>query len=181
MTGVKQGCFKVENIITTNFDTLLEEEFKNQNIPVNSISIVADSHIQENYNDNINIIHLHGIWDKGDSMHTKNQLQTCRERIEISLQNLINDQTVVIIGYSGWKDSFNRSLATAVINNKSGYDLLWCFFEKTDAVIEKNEEALFRQLSDAISRGRIQFFNGIDCNSVFSKLSAISELKKKKC
>ncbi|HIF9126695.1 TPA: SIR2 family protein [Photobacterium damselae] len=179
VTGVKEGNFKVNNIITTNFDTLLEEEFENQNIPVNSMSIVADSHIQDIPNGNINIIHLHGIWKNGDSMHTKNQLQLGRGRIESSLQNLLSDQTVVIMAYSGWEDSFTRSLATTVTNNKSDYDLLWCFFERNDAVIEKYEQELFRKLADAISRGRIQFFSAIDCNSVFAKLSTISEYKKK--
>jgi len=179
VTGVKEGNFKVNNILTTNFDTLLEEEFENQGIPVNSLSIVADSHIQDISNGNINIIHLHGIWDNGDSMHTKNQLQLGRERIESSLQNLLSNQTVAIMAYSGWEDSFTRSLATTVVNNKSNYDLLWCFFEKSDAVIEKNEQDLFNKLADAISRGRIQFFNGIDCNAIFAKLSTVSQLKKK--
>lgn len=179
VTGIKKGNFKVNNIITTNFDTLLEDEFENQNIQVNSLSLVADSHIQNIPNGNINIIHLHGIWKNSDSMHTKNQLQLGRERIESYLQNLINDQTVVIMAYSGWEDSFTRSLATTVINNKSNYDLLWCFFEKNDAVIEKQEQELFKKLADAISRGRIQFFNGIDCNNIFSKLSTVSVFKKK--
>ena len=130
-------------------------------------------------NDNINIIHLHGVWDRGDSMHTTTQLQSDRKRIETSLQNLISDQTVVIMGYSGWEDSFTRSLAASVINNKSEYDLLWCFFEANDAVIEKDEKELFNKLGDAIRRGRIQFFKEIDCNSVFALLSKVSELKKK--
>lgn len=180
VTSVKQGCFNVGYIITTNFDTLLEEEFKNQGIPVNSASIVADSYLQDSNDGRIKIIHLHGVWDRGDSMHTTTQLETSRDRIESSLQNLIDDQKVVVMGYSGWKDSFTRSLATAVKNNKSKYDLLWCFFEKTDAIIEKNEEALFTNVSDAMSRGRIQFFKGIDCNSVFSKTSLVSATKKKR-
>ncbi|MCG9540162.1 SIR2 family protein [Vibrio parahaemolyticus] len=179
VAGIKEGNFKVNNIITTNFDTLLEEEFENQGILVNSVSIVADSYINDTPNGLINIIHLHGIWNNGDSMHTRNQLQLARSRIESSLQNLLSDQTVVIMAYSGWEDSFTRSLATTVINNKSNYDLLWCFFEQNEAVIEKHQQELFQKLSEAISRGRIYFFNGIDCNSVFAKLSTISELKKK--
>ncbi|EKO3839710.1 SIR2 family protein, partial [Vibrio harveyi] len=180
VTGIKQENLLVNNIITTNFDTLLEEEFTNQGIPFNSFSVVADTQFHDEINENINIIHLHGSWDRGDSMHTTTQLQSSRERIESSLQNLIGDQTVVIMGYSGWEDSFTRSLAATVINSKSEYDLLWCFYEQNDAVIEKNEKELFNKLVDGISRGRIQFFKGIDCNSVFSQLSQVSELKKKR-
>jgi hypothetical protein len=179
VTRVKQSDFPVDNIITTNFDTLLEEEFKNQGIPFNSFSVVADTQFHNDVNDNINIIHLHGSWDRGDSMHTTTQLQSSRERIEASLQNLISDQVVVIMGYSGWEDSFTRSLAAIVINSKSEYELLWCFFESNDAVIEKNEGELFKKLSDGISRGRIHFFKGIDCNSVFAQQSKVSVLKKR--
>ena len=180
VTGIKHSNFPVHNIITTNFDTLLEEEFTNQNIPFNTFSVVADTQIHDHVNDNINIIHLHGVWDRGDSMHTTTQLQSDRERIETSLQNRISDQTIVIMGYSGWEDSFTRSLAATVINNESDYDLLWCFYEPNDAVIEKKEKELFKSLGDAIRRGRIQFFKGIDCNKVFAEMSKVNEIKKKK-
>jgi len=179
VTGVKNGSFPLNNIITTNFDTLLEEEFTNQGIPFNLFSVVADTQLHDEINDNVNIYHLHGVWEKGDSMHTTTQLQSGRSRVETSLQNLISDQTVVIMGYSGWEDSFTRSLASIVINNKSKYDLLWCFYESNDADIEKYQVDLFNKLGDAITRGRIQFFKGIDCNNVFEKLSNVTELKKK--
>jgi hypothetical protein len=180
VTGVKNEKIPVNNIITTNFDTLLEEEFTNQGISVNSFSVVADTQLYDEVNGNINIIHLHGVWEKGDSMHTTSQLLSNRERIEASLQNLISDQTIVIMGYSGWEDSFTRSLASTVINNQSKYELLWCFFESIDAVIEKQQVELFNKLRDAITRGRIQFFKGIDCNSVLAKLSKVSAFKKKR-
>ena len=73
-TGVKNKNYRVTNIITTNFDTLLEEEFKAQGIRYNSYSIVSDTQLPEPANDSINIYHLHGIWDRGDTMHTTNQL-----------------------------------------------------------------------------------------------------------
>ncbi|WP_220496460.1 SIR2 family protein [Pseudoalteromonas sp. SG43-1] len=179
VSSVKNKNLHVKNIITTNFDTLLEEEFTNQGIHFNSFSIVADTQLDDEINSNINIIHLHGIWDRGDSMHTTSQLNSVRDRTETSLQELISKQTIAILGYSGWDDSFTRSLASTVINNKSNYNLLWCFFEANDAVIEKYQIALFNKLKDAITRGRISFFKGIDCNDVFKELSAVTELKKK--
>ncbi|MEZ8094281.1 SIR2 family protein [Photobacterium swingsii] len=179
VTGVKNKNFRVTNIITTNFDTLLEEEFKTQGISYNSYSVVSDTQLPEPANDSINIYHLHGIWDRGDTMHTTNQLQSSRERIETSLQNIIGDDLVVIMGYSGWEDSFTRSLASVVINPKSMYDILWCFYESDAAAIEYSKQDLFDSLDDAITRGRVQFFNGVDCNAVFDKLSQANEFKKK--
>ncbi|HHP0489159.1 TPA: SIR2 family protein, partial [Vibrio harveyi] len=45
VTSIKNGNIIVNNIITTNFDTLLEEEFNNQDILFNSFSVVADTQL----------------------------------------------------------------------------------------------------------------------------------------
>ncbi|WP_258177781.1 SIR2 family protein [Photobacterium iliopiscarium] len=179
VSGIKNNNFSVSNIITTNFDTLLEEEFKNQGIPCNSFSVVSDTQLQENINSNINIYHLHGIWNMGDTMHTTTQLQQSRARIEMSLQSLVGDDLVVVMAYGGWEDSFTRALATVVINSTSEYDILWSFFEPDPAKIEYSRKDLFDTLDDAISRGRVQFYLGIDCNSVFDKLGKVTSFKKK--
>lgn len=179
VTSVKNGNIVVNNIITTNFDTLLEEEFANQGILVNSFSVVADTQLQNDINENINIYHLHGSWERGDSMHTTNQLQSNRDRIEVSLQNLIGNQTIVVMGYGGWDDSFTRSLASAVINTQLNYDILWCFYEDNESILREKEASLFERLSDGISRGRIQLYKGIDCNKVFENLAQVSALKKR--
>lgn len=179
VTGIKNGNFRVNNIITTNFDTLLEEEFKNQEIPFNSFSVVADTRFPKKINGEINIYHLHGIWEQGDSMHTTSQLKQSRSRIEMSMQNLVGSDLVVVMAYSGWEDSFTRALAKAVTNTESEYDILWSFFEPEPAKIEYNRKELFKTLEDAITRGRVQFYSGVDCNSTFAKLSKVTALKKK--
>ncbi|MFT6901450.1 MAG: hypothetical protein ACJAXS_001641 [Colwellia sp.] len=179
VSGVKNKKFRVDNIITTNFDTLLEEEFENQGILCNSFSVVADTQLLNKVNENINIYHLHGIWDRGDTMHTTSQLQQGRARIEMSLQNLVSDDLVVVMAYSGWEDSFTRSLATVVTNSNADYDLLWSFYEPEPAKIEYDRQDLFTTLEDAISRGRVQFYSGIDCNITFDKLCQVNGLKKK--
>jgi len=179
VSGIKNNNFSVDNIITTNFDTLLEEEFNNQGIPFNSFSVVADTQLQNKVNDNINIYHLHGIWNRGDTMHTTSQLHQSRSRIEMSLQNLVGDDLVVVMGYSGWEDSFTRALATVVTNSNANYDILWSFYESDPVKIEYDRKDLFSTLEDAIARGRVQFYRGVDCNTTFEKLSQINELKKK--
>ncbi|EKO3516327.1 SIR2 family protein [Vibrio fluvialis] len=179
VASIKSGNIVVNNIITTNFDTLLEEEFRNQEIQCNSFSVVADTLLPNDVNDNINIYHLHGSWIRGDSMHTTNQLLSNRERIETSLQNLIGNESLVVMGYGGWNDSFTRSLASAVINTQSNYNILWCFYEGNNAVIEQREASLLNRLSDGMIRGRIQLYKGIDCNKVFATLAQVSAIKKR--
>lgn len=180
--AVKNKSFHVKNIVTTNFDTLLEDEFRNQGIDCNSYSLVNDTHFQVNVNDLVNVFHLHGKWNQ-DSMHTLNQLQVKRSSIEISLQNLVKDDLVVVIAYGGWEDSFARALANVVTNPMLDYQILWTFFEYEDAIILSKRDDLLNSLKDAITRGRVNFYKGIDCNSVFEKLyegkDEVNELKKK--
>lgn len=177
--SVKEKKIKVKNIITTNFDTLIEEQFKNEGIDYNSISIVSDSNILNNSNGFINIIHLHGVWNEGDTMHTKNQLESKRDKIEASLRNFLAEQHVVVMAYSGWVDSFTRTLANIVNDDKAEYNLAWCFYQAESGVIDRNAKGLIESLTPAINRDRIQFFKGIDCNNVFANLLSEVDSKKK--
>lgn len=167
---IRDGKIKIKNILTTNFDTLIEEAFKNEGIAYNSISTVSDSNIQENSNGYINIVHLHGVWDRGDTMHTKNQLESKRDRVEASLRHYFTEQHIVIMAYGGWDDSFTRTLTNIVKDDKADYNLAWCFYQKEDGVIDRDNKEFFDDLESAISRDRIHFFKGIDCNNVFSGL-----------
>ncbi|WP_188052463.1 SIR2 family protein [Vibrio harveyi] len=176
--SIKDEKIKVNNIITTNFDTLIEEQFENEGINYNSISIVSDSNIIDNSNGFVNIIHLHGVWNKGDTMHTRNQLEAKRDKIEASLRSHLSDNHVVIMAYSGWTDSFTRTLASIVNDEKAEYKIAWCFYEKESGIIDRNNEGLFETLTPAINRDRIQFFKGIDCTKIFSNLSSELSLKK---
>jgi hypothetical protein len=167
---IKSEKLKVRNIITTNFDTLLEEALKKENILTNSISIVSDSNINQNNNGLINIIHIHGVWDKGDTMHTRNQLNNAREKIEASIRHLLTNNTIYIMAYSGWEDSFTRTLSTIVNDDKADYALAWCFYEKNDNDVKADNEELFLKMRDAVSHERIQFYKGIDCHTIFQNI-----------
>lgn len=168
---IERGELNVKNIITTNFDTLIEEQLKNRGIPYNSYSIVSDSNFLETDDDRLNIFHIHGAWDRGDSMHTRNQLEASRGKIESSLKRLLGSEHVVIMGYSGWEDSFTRSLVSIIDDDKAEYNVAWCFYEQEDGVIERGCSELFKNLKGAIVRDRISFFKGVDCTRLFKYYS----------
>lgn len=176
--AIKDNKIDVKNIFTTNFDTLIEEEFKNAGIAYNSISVVSDSDINDNSNGYINIIHLHGVWDKGDTMHTKNQLEAKRVQIEASIRNCMTDGHLVVMAYSGWQDSFMRSLAEIVNDAKAEYNFAWCFYEPDEDKINLKERSLFDSVLPAIQRDRIQFYKGIDCNEIFNDVNHLPPSSK---
>lgn len=169
--------YKVANIVTTNFDTLLEESFKKRSAQVNSYSLVSDSHIPSTLNDEMKIVHIHGVWDKNDSMHTHSQLSVKRDKIEGSLHELFINTSVIIMAYGAWEDSFTRTLSNIVNHPNADYNIAWCFYSDSNEKVNEDFEKWFDTLSPAITRGRIQFYKGIDCN-VFFESETLSPQKK---
>lgn len=169
---------KVKTILTTNFDTLIEEELDNLGINHNSISIVSDSTIPKNSNDLPTIVHLHGKWSEGDTMHTESQLRNNREKIQNSIRNIISKDNVYIMAYGGWEDSFTRTLASIVHDNDANYEISWCFYDTNAEYLDSNNTELFVKLSPAADRGRVKFFKGINCHTIFNSVDL--ELAKKK-
>lgn len=177
--SIKDNKLKVKYIITTNFDTLIEEALAEENILYNSISIVPDSNINDNANDLLTIVHIHGVWNKGDTMHTRNQLAQRRSKIEESIRNILENQTTCIMAYGGWEDSFTRTILDIVNNNQFKYSLIWCFYADKDDVVSRDYGHLEEKLKDAISRERIQFYKGIDCTTIFNVFNQeVIEVKK---
>jgi hypothetical protein len=176
---IEDGKCIVANIVTTNFDTLLEESFKSRSLSSNSYSLVSDSHIPSAQNDELNIVHIHGVWNRNDSMHTHSQLSVKRDKIEGSLQELFLNTSVVIMAYGAWDDSFTRTLSNIVNLPNADYNIAWCFYSDAVDMIEEDFDKWFDKLSPAISRGRIQFFKGIDCLTFFESEQHPGSLKKK--
>ncbi|MCU6213090.1 SIR2 family protein [Morganella morganii] len=169
---------KIKTILTTNFDTLIEEELDNLKVIHNSISIVSDSPILKNSNELPTIIHLHGKWDQGDTMHTENQLSHNRERIQNSIRNIISSENVYIMAYGGWEDSFTRTLASIVHDNDVNYEISWCFFKSNSESLDRENRELFTKLAPATERGRVKFFKGINCQVIFNNINLESAKKK---
>ncbi|WP_421589408.1 SIR2 family protein [Rahnella aceris] len=176
---IKDSKCKIANIVTTNFDTLLEESFKNHSLTPDSYSLVSDSHIPCVQNDEFKIVHIHGVWNKNDSMHTHSQLREKRDKIEGSLHEIFLNTSVVIMAYGAWDDSFTRTLSNIVNIPNADYNIAWCFYSDTVDKIEEDFEKWFEKLSPAILRGRINFFRGIDCSTFFEP-EQNSGLQKKK-
>lgn len=177
--AIKKGKLNVKYIITTNFDTIIEEALAEEGILCNSPSVVSDSNISDNANKLITIVHIHGVWNHGDTMHTRNQLENKRGKIEESLRNIIESGPLCVMAYGAWEDSFTRSLTNILKNNLSTYSLIWCFYAENAGTIDRESKHIINMLEDAISRERVQFYKGIDCRSIFSDINAEVNTSKK--
>lgn len=159
-----------KNILTTNFDSIIESHLERINKKGNSVSIIADSNINLSSNELINIIHLHGIHGRGETMHENNQLIVPRHKLEASIRHMLSTNEIYIIGYSGWEDSFTRTLADIVNDSEEKYSIVWCFYQNSDQDIQSAYDHIFTILEPAISRGLVRFFKNVDCNNLFEQV-----------
>ncbi|HDX8348268.1 TPA: SIR2 family protein [Aeromonas veronii] len=163
----------IKNILTTNFDPLIEEALKRKGIKCHSLYVTGDSKI-DNFTSNnerlLNVIHLHGFWE-GDTMHTPSQLQSDRLQLKSSLRSYLSDTNLYVIGYGGWDDIVNETLIDLVHEPKSNTNIKWCFYDAdTELIIRKNKR-LFDNFSPFITQGRFAAFYGIECENLFKVIS----------
>ncbi|MDU3914075.1 hypothetical protein [Kluyvera ascorbata] len=112
-------------------------------------------------------------------MHTHSQLSVKRDKIEGSLHELFLDTLVVILAYGAWDDSFTRSLSNIINLPNADYNIAWCFYSDKLDRIEEDFEEWFEKLAPAISRGRINFYKGVDCTTFFESETHMDSQKKK--
>ncbi|MGL5844192.1 MAG: SIR2 family protein [Aeromonas hydrophila] len=163
----------IKNILTTNFDPLIEEGLKRKGIKYHSLHVTGDSNI-DNFTSNneskLNVIHLHGFWE-GDTMHTPSQLQSDRKKLKNSLRAYLSDTNLYVIGYGGWDDIVNETLIDLVNEPSSKTNIKWCFYDSDTELIIRNNKNLFENFKPFITQGRFSAFNGIECESLFKNIS----------
>jgi|GEM_PF-6058456 len=160
-------------VITTNFDPHLEIAVRlaggqpfTQWIDIDGkIATIEDSGA-------IETVHVHGLWRRGDTLHTVPQLTRPRPMLAGSLREALRGHTVIILGYSGWPDAFSRTLlAQAHEREYVGMDIIWCHYGPfTEADVERE---LFRELAEGNST---VVYEQVDSNIVLPEvLSAYSK------
>lgn len=125
------------------------------------------------------IVHLHGFWRQGDTLHTTKQLQHSRPLLKGDLKKALSDVTLVVLGYGGWSDVFTKTLLDLVNDSDLSIDILWTFYSADEQIIKSNNAELlecFRKFPNS----RVQFYKGVDFNVFLPKLEAalISEEEK---
>jgi hypothetical protein len=117
---------------------------------------------------NIEVVHVHGFWRRGDTLHTVHQLTTPRPQFGGSLREALKGHAVVVVGYSGWPDAFSNSLRDRVSEGQYlGMSLIWCHFGEVKQAIEGN--TLLETLSTSNAAA---FYEQVDANKSLPHLLA---------
>lgn len=149
--------------LTTNFDPLLKLAVARQGGTCVPVTIPVNGGIPGIHMDACSLIHLHGRWDSGETLHTN--LNARRGPLESSLRALISKSTIVVLGYGGWEDVFMNSLKQLVAEGDR-CEVLWGFFDLDMDKIRRQ-----RSILSLVRAGSgVTFYRGVDTNRFFLKL-----------
>lgn len=170
---VNSDRIKINSIITTNFDPLLELCFDKNNIDYQSYTLSGDGSLPRSTmssKNNLNIYHIHGFWRGDDTLHTDEQLTSERAMLSASIEEVIGETSVLVIAYGGWDDVFLNSLKKSLNHQKIKANIMWCFFEIDPAKVNNNNTVLFDKLSKGLNGNKVRFYCDINCKFFFNDL-----------
>lgn len=154
-------------VITTNFDPHIEIAIKRAGEQPQVRWLDQDGRIEPGEAaGNIEVVHVHGFWRRGDTLHTVHQLTTPRPQLEGSLRESLRGHVVVVVGYSGWPDAFSNFLRDRALEQRFlGMSVMWCHFgEITQAILQNG---ILRQLSHSSAA---VFYERVDANEHLPKV-----------
>ncbi len=171
---VKDSAFAPGPVITTNFDPLLEIAVRRAGGVAVAQTLDADGRLGAiETGGGVLVVHIHGFWRSGDTLHVGPQLTRSRDLVQASLEDLLRERTVLVTAYGGWDDAFTGALVEAVRRHRQGdLDVLWTFFENQDADIQARYPRLLARCESV--PGRVSFYRGIDCEILFDQLLRVS-------
>lgn len=161
-------------ILTTNFDPLLSVAIKKNGGTSFQTVLSSDGSISQNRQRDLNtkqIIHLHGYWCESDTLHSPLQISSNRPKLKSSLSKVLENHTLLVLGYGGWDDVFMESLKDIMLDEDSKVDVCWAFFESDKDIINKKYKKLLETVQPAIIRGRFRGYGGVECNDFLEKLN----------
>jgi len=166
-------------ILTTNFDPLIEICLSAAQRCWFSMYLHGDGSLQYSRGSGVSVVHLHGHWTRSDTLHTTQQLKQPRPKLLGSLKaQLQQDTTLIVIGYGGWPDVATAALASIIDEDQPRYDIVWCFYSKSEEHIKKENRSVINMMKTANQRGRGHCVLGVDANEFMSKL--LEDMRKEK-
>lgn len=157
--------------LTTNFDPLLSLAVQRQDFPCYRSSLSRDGSLNQTQGDGCHIVHLHGYWrGSGDTLHTPKQLTQPRSKLKVSLMDLLRNNIVVPIAYSGWDDIFTKTLLEVMEEDESKIEVLWAYYGANDADLISQNQAQISSFESGLASGRLCLYKGVDVGLFFKDL-----------
>ena len=159
-------------ILTTNFDPLIKVAIHCAKGRVAQSILHADGSLGDFKPETGDhwLIHLHGYWTGSDTLHTPIQLTSDRPHLLASLQKLLREHVLAVVGYGGWDDVFTRALTQLGHDAHADIDVLWAFYESDADLVNIRYQNLFSGIGSALARGRFRRYGGVDCHKLFRAL-----------
>lgn len=162
-------------ILTTNFDPLISVSIERAGGVPAVTALTIDGRLSSTKTPSIkthDVIHLHGHWLSGDTLHTRSQLTLPRPQLASSLRRILQNHTLLVVAYGGWDDVFTRELASLVEDDAASVDILWAAFESEPYKIAHHYAPLLERTRNAQILNRLRMYGGIDCRTFFGELLA---------
>lgn len=157
-------------VLTTNFDALLEIALRGLGTPYFSSALHADGSFGNVSGTGTHVVHLHGHWLGSDTLHTFGQLNHPRPQVRSSIRRLLEQTTVVVLGYGGWEDMFMSAVSDLGEDDNATPDIVWCFYSRDPGDVDLKQQHVLVPLGPLIARGRARLFSGIDVADLLPEL-----------
>ncbi|RZJ95352.1 MAG: hypothetical protein EOO60_00660 [Hymenobacter sp.] len=160
-------------VLTTNFDPLISASVKMAKGEFLRTVVDRDEPFSQAKLSTPNvahIVHLHGYWLNGETLHTPLEIARERKRVTADIIRLLNTHTLVVIGYGGWDDVFTQTLSSIAADRHQNVDILWAFYDSETAVVEARNKRLFNQIRELTGRNQLRIYGGINCHELFARL-----------
>lgn len=157
-------------VLTTNFDPLIQVAIERSGGRARTSVLDQDGNIAQNHGSGSHVIHLHGHWTATDTLHTQVQLSQPRPRLQESLQRLLEDKAVVVLGYGGWDDVFSKALSEVLGSYDGRIELLWAFYDSDEESIRSQNQELLERLKRGQARNQVTLYRGVNLRMLLPQL-----------
>ena len=159
-----------EPMLTSNFDPLLEISIRKAGGKSMGIFLAADGQFSNVLAPDVSkVVHFHGYWRGGDTLHAPSQLTRNRPQLKGGLRNLLRETTLVVMAYGGWSDVFTRTLVDVISEQTEQLNVLWTFYSDNEEDISLRNRTLLDQFAPLAGQ-RVLFYKGIDCHVLLPRL-----------
>ncbi|SFQ73572.1 SIR2-like domain-containing protein [Variovorax sp. OK605] len=159
-----------KTVLTTNFDPLVQVAVRAARGTYLRTMLHDDGTLNQSEGPGVQIVHLHGYWHSKDTLHVPTQINRPREKLKRSLERLLQNRTLIVMGCGGWDDVFMSCLSDLVSDSELNPDVVWTFHESDSQQIVQKYQHVFTKLAPGVGRGRVQFYADVDLHRFFPQL-----------